>query len=139
MSVHPFIRDRGGAVSVTAASKGAAFAFFGGSTAVLGQMANLTTGEWGVLLTAIFLSLLSGSMASMAIVEHHNGHDREKIVRERRLRVMIFAAQFVFGVIIASQVGGNIWFTMPACLAVGWTGTQFLDWLAKRSGFGGGL
>lgn len=137
MSVHTFVRDRGGSVSVTAASKGAGFAFFGGSTAVLGQMANLSANEWGVLLTAIFLSLLSGSMASMAIIEHHNGHDREKIVRERKLRVMIFAAQFVFGVIIASQVGGNIWFTMPACLAVGWTGTQFLDWLAKRMGFGG--
>lgn len=123
-------------MSIVAASKGAGFAFAGGTMTVLGQMANLNANEWGVLLTAIFLSLLSGNMAAVGFIEH-NGHTQERLARERRLRVMIFGAQFVFGVVIAAQVGGNVWFTMPACLAVGWTGTQFLDWLAKRSGFGG--
>lgn len=124
-------------MSVVAATKGAGFAFAGGTMGVLGQLAGLTPNEWGVLLLSVFLSLLSGNMAAIGFVERHNGHDREKVIKERRLRVMIFGAQFVFGIIIAAQVNGNIWMTMMTCLAVGWTGTQFLDWLAKRSGFGG--
>lgn len=124
-------------MSATLATKGAAMTFAGGTTAILGQMAGLTANEWGVLVISVALSLFSGSLAALAMLEHHNGHDRERIARERRLRASIFASQFVFGMVIAAQVGGNIWFTMPACLAVGWTGTQFLDWLAKRSGFGG--
>lgn len=124
-------------MSMTLATKGAATTFAGGTTALLGQMAGLSADEWGVLALAVGLSLFSGNLAALALIEHHNGHDRERIARERRLRAMIFSAQFVFGMVIAAQVGGNIWFAMPACLAVGWTGTQFLDWLAKRSGFGG--
>jgi len=124
-------------MSMTLATKGAATTFAGGTTAILGSMAGLTANEWGVLGLSVALSLFSGNLAALALIEHHNGHDRERIARERRLRLMIFSAQFVFGMVIAAQVGGNIWFTMPACLAVGWTGTQFLDWLAKRSGFGG--
>jgi len=124
-------------MSLTLATKGAATTFAGGTTAILGSMAGLTATEWGVLGLSVALSLFSGNLAALALIEHHNGHDRERIARERKLRAMIFASQFVFGMVIAAQVGGNIWFTMPACLAVGWTGTQFLDWLAKRSGFGG--
>lgn len=124
-------------MSFPLATKGAATTFAGGTTAILGSMAGLTANEWGVLGLSVALSLFSGNLAALALIEHHNGHDRERIARERRLRLMIFSAQFVFGMVIAAQVGGNIWFTMPACLAVGWTGTQFLDWLAKRSGFGG--
>lgn len=124
-------------MSMTLATKGAATTFAGGTTAILGSMAGLTANEWGVLGLSVALSLFSGNLAALALIEHHNGHDRERIARERKLRAMIFSAQFVFGMVIAAQVGGNIWFTMPACLAVGWTGTQFLDWLAKRSGFGG--
>ncbi len=124
-------------MSFPLAAKGAATTFAGGTTAILGSMAGLTANEWGVLGLSVALSLFSGNLAALALIEHHNGHDRERITRERRLRLMIFSAQFVFGMVIAAQVGGNIWFTMPACLAVGWTGTQFLDWLAKRSGFGG--
>jgi len=124
-------------MSVTLATKGAAATFAGGTTAILGSMAELSANEWGVLGLSVALSLFSGNLAALALIEHHNGHDRERFARERRLRLMIFSAQFVFGMVIAAQVGGNIWFTMPACLAVGWTGTQFLDWLAKRSGFGG--
>ncbi len=126
-------------MSLTLATKGAATTFAGGTTALLGQMAGLTANEWGVLGLAVALSLFSGNLAALALIEHHNGYDREMVARERKLRAMIFASQFCFGMVIAAQVGGNIWFTMPACLAVGWTGTQFLDWLAKRSGFGGGL
>lgn len=124
-------------MSLTLATKGAATTFAGGTTAILGSMAGLTATEWGVLGLSVALSLFSGNLAALALIEHHNGLDRERIARERKLRAMIFASQFVFGMVIAAQVGGNIWFTMPACLAVGWTGTQFLDWLAKRSGFGG--
>lgn len=124
-------------MSMTLATKGAATTFAGGTTAILGSMAGLTANEWGVLGLSVALSLFSGNLAALALIEHHNGHDRERVARERRLRLMIFSAQFVFGMVIAAQVGGNIWFTMPACLAVGWTGTQFLDWLAKRTGFGG--
>lgn len=123
-------------MSMTLATKGAATTFAGGTTAILGGMAGLSANEWGVLILSVALSLFSGNLAALALIEHHNGHDRERIARERRLRAMIFASQFVFGMVIAANVGGNIWFTMPACLAVGWTGTQFLDWLAKRSGFG---
>lgn len=124
-------------MSVALATKGAAATFAGGTTAILGSMAGLSANEWGVIGLSVALSLFSGNLAALALIEHHNGHDRERVARERRLRLMIFSAQFVFGMVIAAQVGGNIWFTMPACLAVGWTGTQFLDWLAKRSGFGG--
>lgn len=121
---------------MTLATKGAATTFVGGWTAILGGMADLSPNQWGALALAVALSLFSGNLAALALIEHHNGHDRDRIARERRLRLMIFSAQFVFGMVIAAQVGGNIWFAMPACLAVGWTGTQFLDWLAKRSGFG---
>lgn len=123
-------------MSMTVATKGAATTFVGGWAAILGGMADLSPNQWGALALAVALSLFSGNLAALALIEHHNGHDRDRIARERRLRAMIFSAQFVFGMVIAAQVGGNIWFAMPACLAVGWTGTQFLDWLAKRSGFG---
>lgn len=123
-------------MSVEAATKGAAQAFTGGTAAFLGQLGGLTAGEWLVVLGAIFLSLLSSNVAAYAVVAYNNGHDQSKIARERRLRIGIFAAQYIFGVLIAAKVG-SLWTTMAVCLVVGWTGTQALDWLAKRTGFGG--
>jgi len=71
-----------------------------------------------------------------ARLEQLTGHDQSKVARERRLRIGIFAAQYIFGVLIAAKLG-DLWGTMAVCLVVGWTGTQALDWLAKRTGFGG--
>jgi len=122
-------------LSVEAATKGAAQAFTGGTAALLGQMGGLTAGEWFVVLGAIFLSLLSTNVAAYALVAYNNGHDQSKVARERRLRIGIFAAQYIFGVLIAAKLG-DLWGTMAVCLVVGWTGTQALDWLAKRTGFG---
>lgn len=122
-------------MSVEVATKGAGQAFTGGMAALLGQMGGLTAGEWFVVLGAIFLSLLSSNVAAYALVAYNNGNDRSKIARERRLRIGIFAAQYIFGVLIAAKVG-SLWTTMAVCLVVGWTGTQALDWLAKQTGFG---
>ena len=124
-------------MSAAVATKGAAQAFTGGSVALLGQLAGMSPWEWFAVLGGIFLSLLSSNLASLAVIDYNNGHDRSKVARERRLRVGIFAAQYVIGVLIAAKLG-DLWSTMAACLVVGWTGTQALDWLAKQTGFGGG-
>lgn len=117
------------------ATKGAATAFFGGATTILGEMANLTGEEWSVLLLVVFFCMIAGNMAALGFIANHKTND--ELIKARRLRVAVFLAQFLFGVVIAAQFHGNIWLTIPPCLAVGWTGTQFLEWLAKRSGFGG--
>lgn len=121
----------------TTAAKGAAFAFAGGTMTILGEMANLSAEDWVLLLACIGACLLSGSMAAGAVFEAQNGHDMARVARERKKRAGIFAAQFMAGIIIAAQMHGSLWPTMAICLVVGWTGTQVLNWMAKRTGMGG--
>lgn len=69
-------------MSMTLVTKGSAITFAGGWVVILGGMADLSANQWGALALAVALSLISGNLAALALIEHHNGHDRDRIARE---------------------------------------------------------
>lgn len=105
-------------------------------SALLGDMQNLSAGEWLLLSMIVISSVSAGALARQGQVEQRQGVTREQILQERRWAVMVLSAQFLFGMVVSAQASGNIWVAIPACLAIGWTGNTFLQWLAKRSGIG---
>jgi hypothetical protein len=122
---------------VSVAAKSALPTAAGGMAGILGEMAGLSGLEWAVLLAVILGSTIAGAEAARGSVEADTTISDDEKRRRRRLGYSTLAAQILFGVVVAAQANGNLWITIPACLAIGWTGNAFLQSLARRMGLGG--
>lgn len=117
-------------------AKSAAPTAAGGAAVLLGEMANLSTEAWILLLVAVVSSVAAGAMARQGSINADGSLTDDQKRRARGLSFATLAAQILFGVVAAAQANGNLWITIPACLAIGWTGNAFLQWLSNKMGFG---
>lgn len=106
----------------------------GSMSKLLGDMAGFSGFEWAVLMTVIVLATMAGNLAQLGQIEA-NPKNTDATKRSARVRALtVLAAQILMGFVVAAQAGGNIWIIIPACLAIGWTGSAFLKRLAEKSG-----
>lgn len=106
----------------------------GSMSVLLGDMAGLNLPQWMLLFGVVVLSIMAGGLAALGQIEA-NPQTTDAAKRAARVRaVTVLAAQILIGMVVAAQAGGNIWIIIPACLAIGWTGSAFLKRLAEKSG-----
>ena len=102
---------------------------------LLGDMADLSAGAWAILTGVVALSITAGSLAALGHIETSPTitDAGRRAARVRAATVLL--AQFLIGMVVAAQASGSLIIVIPACLAIGWSGSAFLKRLAEKSGF----